>query len=245
MLRRLNENMKQQNWAAIGIELVILVFGVFIGMQVSIWNEAREAREDYLLAIERYRAEIRANIEVLDSLNAGSAKSLPVVTKALDALLSCEDSPENKALIEAGMNKAMGTLGLKIRVSALREMTETQRLLDQQSEAERRMFSDTRYRIEVFQREADFLEVIPLDERIQNNPIIGLGESVDREVIYAGSDYSRPERWLLLSVPVDVACKDDRLIKSLYTWERWQGVVPTVSRVIREQLEHDLERLGP
>ena len=68
MLRRLNENMKQQNWAAIGIELVILVLGVFIGMQVSNWNEEREARNDYLLAIERYRAEIVANIEVLDSL---------------------------------------------------------------------------------------------------------------------------------------------------------------------------------
>jgi hypothetical protein len=132
-----------------------------------------------------------------------------------------------------------------MRVSVLREMTETQRLLAQQSEVERRMFSDTRYRIEVFQREADFLETIPLDERMQNNPIVVVGPRVEREVNYAGSDYSRPERNLLLSVPVDVACRNDRLVKSLFTWERWQSAVPAVSRVLRQQLEHDLKRLEP
>jgi hypothetical protein len=48
-----------------------------------------------------------------------------------------------------------------------------------------------------------------------------------------------------LSVPVDVACKDDRLVKSLYTWERWQGALPAVSRVLRQQLDHDLKALQP
>ena len=42
ILRRLTENLKQQHWTAIGIELVIVVPGVFIGMQVSNWNEDRE-----------------------------------------------------------------------------------------------------------------------------------------------------------------------------------------------------------
>lgn len=243
IFRRFLQRFKQQPWGAIATELVIVVVGVFIGIQVSNWNEAREARQDYDLAIERYRAEIKANLDMLDTLDAGSATTLPPVTEALDALLSCIDSPESKATIETGLGKIMGTLGLKMRVSALQEMTGTQRLLDQQSEAERQMFADTRYRIDVFQREADFLETIPLDERMQNNPIIQVGPYVKREVSYAGSDYSRPERKLLLSVPVDVACKDDRLVKSLYTWERWQGAMPAVSRVLRQQLKHDLTRL--
>lgn len=245
IFRRFLQRFRQQQWGAIATELMIVIFGVFIGMQVSNWNEEREARHDHVLAVERYRAEIRANLEILDTLDRGSAQSLPLVSKALDALLSCQNSLESKARIEAGMSAAMGTLGLKMRVSALHEMTETQRLLAQQSEAERRMFSDTRYRIDVFQREAEFLETIPLDERMQNNPIIMVGAYVDREVSYAGSDYSRPARKLVLSVPVDVACKDDRLVKSLFTWERWQGAMPAVSRVLRQQLEGDLKRLEP
>ena len=41
ILRRLTEHLKQQHWTAIAIELVIVVLGVFIGIQVANWNEAR------------------------------------------------------------------------------------------------------------------------------------------------------------------------------------------------------------
>lgn len=43
VLRRIAEHVKAQNWFAVGIELVILVLGVFIGIQVANWNEARAA----------------------------------------------------------------------------------------------------------------------------------------------------------------------------------------------------------
>ena len=44
ILRRLAEHLKQQHWTAIAIELVIVVLGVFLGMQVSSWNEDRTLR---------------------------------------------------------------------------------------------------------------------------------------------------------------------------------------------------------
>lgn len=44
ILRRLVAHMKQQHWTGVFIELVIVVLGVFIGIQVSNWNEARVDR---------------------------------------------------------------------------------------------------------------------------------------------------------------------------------------------------------
>jgi hypothetical protein len=41
ILRRLAQNLKEQNWTAIAIEFVLLVLGVFLGIQVANWNEAR------------------------------------------------------------------------------------------------------------------------------------------------------------------------------------------------------------
>jgi hypothetical protein len=41
ILRRLSGNLKQQNWTAIAIELLIVILGVFIGTQVSNWNADR------------------------------------------------------------------------------------------------------------------------------------------------------------------------------------------------------------
>src|SRR5687767_1423504 len=46
ILRRLTENLRAQNWTAIGIEFLIVVIGVFIGTQVSNWNEERIERRE-------------------------------------------------------------------------------------------------------------------------------------------------------------------------------------------------------
>lgn len=49
--RRIAEHMKAHNWFAVGVDLAIVILGVFLGMQVNNWNEARadRARADALL----------------------------------------------------------------------------------------------------------------------------------------------------------------------------------------------------
>lgn len=44
ILRRLSTSLKEQNWMAIGIEFVLLVVGVFLGIQVANWNMERNER---------------------------------------------------------------------------------------------------------------------------------------------------------------------------------------------------------
>lgn len=46
ILRRITQHVKTQNWFAVGLDFVIVVFGVFIGLQVSNWNDARQNRAD-------------------------------------------------------------------------------------------------------------------------------------------------------------------------------------------------------
>ena len=41
LLRRFIEHVKDQNWSAVDLDFVIVVLGVFIGIQVSNWNDAR------------------------------------------------------------------------------------------------------------------------------------------------------------------------------------------------------------
>lgn len=41
ILRRLTQNVKDQNWFAVVLDFIIVVIGVVIGLQVSNWNEAR------------------------------------------------------------------------------------------------------------------------------------------------------------------------------------------------------------
>ena len=52
-LRRIIEHLKTQNWTAITIEFAIVIVGVFIGTQVSNWNQARiDKRETERLLLE-------------------------------------------------------------------------------------------------------------------------------------------------------------------------------------------------
>lgn len=52
LLRRITIHVKEQNWFAVGIDFVIVVIGVFIGIQVANWNDARSenARADDLIS---------------------------------------------------------------------------------------------------------------------------------------------------------------------------------------------------
>ncbi|MEO0694627.1 MAG: hypothetical protein AAFY84_00880 [Pseudomonadota bacterium] len=248
ILRRITEHVRTQNWIAIGLDFVIVVVGVFLGIQLGNWNQAQSDRRDYEDALARYRTELATNLATLDTAESEVSRALTRVGRGIDALLTCDNSEEATILIEDTLRGAMGTYGLKLRDRALKTLIETPRLAAQQSPQEREAFNETLYILDVFLREADFLEVIPLQERLQNNPIIQLGSSSKRSVTYLGQDYSRPERSLELAVPISEACKDNDLIKSLYTWERWQSALPAVIRLMRNHLQDDLallEQIGP
>ena len=59
ILRRLTQSLKEQNWTAIVIEFVLLVCGVFLGIQVSNWNTERETRQKAAVFTARLRGDLR------------------------------------------------------------------------------------------------------------------------------------------------------------------------------------------
>lgn len=55
ILQRITEHLKSQNWFAVAIEFVIVVVGVFMGLQVQDWNDQRKERlEEYDLLVRLY-----------------------------------------------------------------------------------------------------------------------------------------------------------------------------------------------
>lgn len=244
LLRRVKEHIKNENWFAVGIDFLIVVVGVFIGIQLGNWNETSEEANDYQNALSRFSVEINTNLETLDKLDAEIVNYLNIATAAFDTLLTCKDNPENREIVNEGLNKITGTFGIILRRSELDELTTSETLLSQQSSNERERFNQTKFYMDLVLREAGFIETIPLEERVQNNPIIGIGEVIQGTATYTGADFSRKLRTIELKIPLNEACKNDELIKSFYTWERWQGVLPTMSRLMRAELEKTRELIS-
>ena len=65
--KRLLDNLRRQDWVAVGIEFVIVVAGVFLGMQVSNWNEARAENERGRAYLERIHADLETDVAAMDN----------------------------------------------------------------------------------------------------------------------------------------------------------------------------------
>jgi hypothetical protein len=61
ILRRLATAIRRQDWFAVAIETLIVVAGVFLGLQVNNWNAARIERETAVAYVGRIKEDLRAN----------------------------------------------------------------------------------------------------------------------------------------------------------------------------------------
>ena len=236
ILRRLTQSLKEQNWTAIWIEFILLVLGVFLGIQVSNWNEVRADRAAYEAALGRLGAEIDTNLASLDTFDVSIEKDLANGARALNVLQTCVDSEENRRIVDAGLATIRGTSGLHPHRNALDEVTSNPRLLEQQTRAERRRFSELLYYFDVLQQTANSSEARPEDNGMEYNPLLRIGAQHSFSSEYFGFEWASKRRKLELAVPLSVACHDNLLIKSFFNWERIQGSLPIISRKWRVEL---------
>lgn len=102
ILRRLAQSLKEQNWTAICIEFVLLVVGVFLGIQVANWNTARIERMQEATYLSRLAEDVRSDIVEIDEINRVSTQRM----SALDYLLR---NATGKAL-PTGFDSARGRI---------------------------------------------------------------------------------------------------------------------------------------
>jgi len=60
ILRSVTKHVREQNWLAVGIDFLIVIVGVFIGIQVANWNEARLEVRQQQVYLERLRSDFIA-----------------------------------------------------------------------------------------------------------------------------------------------------------------------------------------
>lgn len=86
ILRRLAKAIQQQNWFTVFIEVLIVVLGVFIGLQVSQWNKERIDRAeeaDFLVALHQDIVEMQSISEKTLTLRLTYFNDLEQVAKIL------------------------------------------------------------------------------------------------------------------------------------------------------------------
>ena len=237
ILRRITLHLKNQNWFAVWLDITVVVFSVFIGIQVANWNDLRIERDNYSKALKRLSTEVSANLTVLQEINEDMIISFDNVNNAIEALQSCIENKDNHDLINRGMHEIKGTYGVHLRTKALVELTSDPKLLALQTEQERARFSDLMFYFDIALANARWVENHPLNGRFEDNPIVGLGEVITSRSSYYDFDFTSTHRELYLNASVDEACKDNHLTKSFYVWERWQKSLLVYTNHLVKELE--------
>ncbi len=62
LLRRVIEHVRKQEWTAVAIDFVIVVVGVFVGIQAANWNEVRANESRARAYLERIHSDLEADL---------------------------------------------------------------------------------------------------------------------------------------------------------------------------------------
>ena len=98
LLRRITPHVKDQNWFAVGLDFFIVVVGVFIGLQVSNWNEARSERQLKGYYLERLQSDLTETIDYLSARQERSAVTLEIIDQFIVALNNPDTEDEELVL---------------------------------------------------------------------------------------------------------------------------------------------------
>jgi len=107
ILRRVIAHFRKQEWTAIAMDFVIVVIGVFVGLQVNNWNEARGERAKEHGYLVRLHEDLTRSIATIDRTMGMLERQSAGQTVFLDALARCAVPPGASGVIE----NAISTLG--------------------------------------------------------------------------------------------------------------------------------------
>ena len=111
ILRRVIEHVREQNWTAIAIDFVIVVAGVFVGIQVANWNEARRERTleaEYIARLQRDYSAIDARLAINRTRWENTSAATIRLLNDLDAFRQHQAWPRAKAEMLSDLDASMG-----------------------------------------------------------------------------------------------------------------------------------------
>ncbi len=129
ILRRLAEAFRRQDWFTVAVETLIVVFGVFIGLQVSNWNEARKQAALQATLLERLEEEFLTLEPVVADLVTISRLAQTSTAEVVNALRQ-EAPPADEAAFRYALGRANWAQNVPQVATAYAELVATGRLAD-------------------------------------------------------------------------------------------------------------------
>ena len=107
ILRRLTDAFRKQDWFTVAVETLIVVLGVFLGIQLGNWNEGSRERTREAVVLEQLASEFTSVVDAGKAARVGAEVSLQATRDVLSAIRSGEE-PEDAAAFLQTLGRAGG-----------------------------------------------------------------------------------------------------------------------------------------
>jgi hypothetical protein len=103
ILRRLAAAIAEQNWFTVILEVVIVVVGIYLGLQASEWSQDREDRRAEVVYLERIAADLDASLTQTTISQEFQTRHARYGALVLQALRGCDLQPDQRDQFASGI----------------------------------------------------------------------------------------------------------------------------------------------
>lgn len=237
LLRRITKHVKDQNWFAVGIDFIIVVIGVFIGIQVANWNTIRSDEHNYQNAMVRLAEENFETLDQLEDFRPAVEERLAEVQAAILVLQTCQTDGSAETTLNHGLNIIRGSLTPRAATLTLDQLVNDNSLLARQNTTVRTVLREYHEQLHEMNQVAQLVGDVLSPPENDRHPLIGFTGVLDPGESYNGVDVRRAQ----INAPLAIVCKDNDFAKQFYEWERSQvyqlALTRRMARTITETME--------
>ena len=217
ILRRMAQALRKQDWIAVLLEILIVVVGIFIGLQVNEWNEDRKAKGEEVAYLERIIDDFEISIHGTNDNIEFQERHAERATIVLDALKSCDVPGEAQLDFVNGIYHLGKISPVEFARTTLDELRSTGRFT---------VLRDAELRRHISQMMQDYEDHLAYIDDVQGRlaPQINYVDSQVALIIGGPVGGSAEITWQQLDMDFQEVCKDRRFFNAVaaaanYTWD--------------------------
>jgi hypothetical protein len=143
LLRRVTKHLKEQNWTAVGIDFLIVVLGVFMGIQVQGWYESQREKQQVRNYLHRLNEDFSLSIAGTERTRAFVTENLQNLGIAMSGIRNCSVDDEEKDQFANGLFHMGKLIPAQFVDGTLEELRASGRLLLVDNENLRNAINET------------------------------------------------------------------------------------------------------
>ncbi len=195
---RMSKSLKEQNWASVAIDLVLVTISVLIALQLGQFAQSREDQRSLRGALERLEEETQTNIAIMDHYLVRYDRVRDATDIGRMAIQTCDPTPEAAAQVAESIAYMTVDLDPTFITLTAEELSRQARYLDRLSPEFRVAFNRFQATLAEDNDQTTVNFQLIWDNRVFNHPAMTADLSAE--------PLTTPVE---LSVPLSVLCEDN------------------------------------